>query len=136
MAAPQIRDALLTATKALPNGAATIYTDGIDLGHGAKGDHLATCELYIEAPALVVGDLANGETVKYSIQHDTDSAFGSATSVEDDVLTQTGAGGAGAVAATKRFRLPVDVKRYVRVKAVNSGAGDASDKSVTVSLLM
>jgi hypothetical protein len=136
MAAPQIRDALLTATKALPNGAATIYTDGIDLGHGANGDHLATCELYIEAPALVVGDLANGETVKYSIQHDTGSAFGSATSVEDDVLTQTGAGGAGAVAATKRFRLPVDVKRYVRVKAVNSGAGDASDKSVTVSLLM
>lgn len=129
-----VKDASLSVTKALPNGANTIYTDGIDLGHGSKGDFLANCELLIEAPLLVVGDLANAATMKYSIQHDTDSAFGSAVTLLPDVLTQTGAGGVGAAAATKRVRLPSDVNRYVRVMAVNSGAGDASDKSVTVGL--
>jgi hypothetical protein len=131
----QLADVELTVTKALPNGAATIYTDGIDLGKSANGLHLAECELEISAPALVVGDLADAATMKYSVEMDTDSAFGSITALFADILTQTGAGGAGAAAATKRVRLPSDVERYIRVKAVNSGAGDASDKSVTAKLL-
>lgn len=128
-------DRNLYQTKALPNGAASTATDGFDLGHGARGDFLAPCELKISAPALVVGDLANGETIKYTIEHDDAAGFGTVATVEADVITQTGAGGAGAAAATKTVRLPVDVKRYVRVKATNSGAGDASDKTMTVELL-
>ena len=138
MTTPQnlsVQDAQLTKTKALPNGAATIYTDGIDLGVSANGRHLAQCELEISAPALATADLGDAATMKYSVEMDTDSAFGSATALFTDVLTQTGAGGAGAAAATKRVRLPSDVERYVRVKAVNSAAGDASDKSVTAKLL-
>lgn len=122
-------------TKALPNGAATIYTDGIDLGHSANGRPPAGIELLITAPALVVGDLANGDTMTYVVQHDTDSAFGTAVSLYGTVLTQTGAGGVGAAAATKRVALPSDVNRYVRVAATNSAAGDASDKSVIVALV-
>lgn len=136
--APNVRDASLQVTKALPNGAADIYTDGIDLGGSSRaqfdGGHRA--ELLIEAPALATADLGDGATMKYEVQHDTDSAFGTAESLYGTPnLTQTGAGGAGAAAATKRVALPTDVKRYVRVKATNSAAGDASDKSVTVSLV-
>lgn len=130
-----LADAELTLTKALPNGAASIVTDGIDLGHGSRGDFLAACELLIQAPALAVGDLANDDTMTYIVEHDDDAAFGTVATLIDKVIVQTGAGGAGAAAAEKRVRLPVDVKRYVRVKVTNSDAGDASDKEVTVKLL-
>lgn len=128
-------DSAVKVTRALPNGAATVASTGLDLGHGAKGDFVADVELRIEAPALVVGDLANGDTVIYDVYHDTDPAFGTETLLMDNVLTQTGAGGAGAAAANWQGRLPVDVKRYVRVKATNSGAGDASDKTATIRLM-
>jgi hypothetical protein len=73
--------------------------------------------------------------MKYGVQCDSDSAFGSPKTLALEALVQTGAGGAGAAAATARFRLPTDCERYVRVSAVNSAAGDASDKSVTAELL-
>jgi hypothetical protein len=126
-----VRDTNLKQTKALPNGAATVYTDAFDLGAASgKQDRLANCELLISAPALVVGDLGNGDTMKYDVQCDDDSAFGSPRTLGLAVITQT-----GAAAATARFRLPTNCERYVRVAATNSAAGDASDKSVTAELL-
>lgn len=129
-----LNDEALAVTKALPNGAATVSSDGIDLENGSKGDFLADCELQIEAPELAVGDLGNGATMIYDVYHDTASDFSSETLLMDNVITQTGAGGVGAAAQTVSRRLPVDVKRYVRVKATNSAAGDASDKSFTARL--
>jgi hypothetical protein len=128
----KITDGLLKVTKALPNGAATVYSDGLDLG---GGDIVAPFEVKISAPALVVGDLGNADTMKYSLQMDTDPAFGSPTELLDDLIIQTGANGAGAAAATKTVRLPVATERYLRLKVVNSAAGDASDKSATLELL-
>ena len=127
------KDARLSVTKALPNGAASTNSDGIDLGVGTAGDFVAGCELLVEAPALVVGDLANAATMTYDVEHsDDDSTY---VTLFDNALVQTGAGGVGAAADSVRRRLPTDVKRYVRVKSTNSGAGDASDKSVNVSLV-
>lgn len=122
-------------TKTLPASATTADSTGFDLGHGsARGDFLANCELKISAPALATGQLGDGATMKYTVQHDDDVAFGTAATLEADVITQTGAGGAGAAAATYTMRLPVDVKRYVRVRATNS-AGNSSASSMTVELL-
>lgn len=131
-----VRDAQLKKTRALPNGASNVVSDAIDLDAiTAKGAVLADCELLISAPALVVGDLGDGATMKYDVECDSDSAHGSPRIIAKEVLVQTGAGGAGAAAATKRFRLPSDCERYVRVRATNSAAGDASDKSMTIELL-
>lgn len=130
-----VRDNLLKVTKALPNGAASIVSDAFHLGHSATGTFLTPCELVLEAPALAVGELANGATMTYELEHDTDPAFGTATTFDRQVIVQTGAGGAGAAAATKRVRLPTDVKPYVRVKATNSAAGNASGKSLTARLV-
>ena len=128
-----LRDAELQVTKALPGSATTIYTDSIDLEQDTTGVFVADCELLIEAPALVVGDLANGETMTYNVEHsDDDESF---SDLANGVLVQTGADGAGAAAAEARLRLPSTVKRYVRVAATNSAAGDASDKSVTAGLV-
>ena len=131
-----VKDSNLILTKALPNGAATVYSAGIDLGHGAKGDFLANVEVKISAPALTTTELPDTKTMTYSIQHDTDSAFGTVADLYPGVIVQTGAGGAGAAAATFTAKLPVDVARHIRVKAVNSGAGDTSGKELTVEVLL
>ena len=131
-----VRDLDLKETKALPNGAAAVYCDGIDLGAiSSNGALLAGVEMLITAPALATADLGDGATMKYDVQCDSDSAFGSARTLGLAVITQTGADSAGAAAATARFRLPTNCERYVRVAATNSAAGDASDKSMTVELL-
>jgi len=129
------KDTELKRTKALPNGAASTTCDAFDLGHGSHGDFLADAELKISAPAVVVGDLANGDTLKYDVIHSDNADLSSSSALIAAAITQTGAGGAGAAAATYVCRLPVDVKRYVGVKCTNSGSGDASDKSMTVELL-
>lgn len=131
-----LKDNLLKVTKALPNGAADVTTDAIDLGHGAAGDFVAGAELLITAPALVVGDLANAATMKYDIIHSDNADLSSPSTLVTAAITQTGAGGVGAAAATYYWHPPIDVKRYIGVKATNSGAGDASDKSFTAELVL
>lgn len=133
-----LRDMLAKLTVALPNGAATVYaTPGIDTGKVTSfGQQLANMEFLLSAPALVVGDLGDAATMKYSIVTDTvDPIDGSSVALYTDILTQTGAGGAGAAAATVRFKLPTNASRIIGLKVVNSGAGDASDKSATLEVL-
>lgn len=132
---PAFGDLELKETSALPNGAATTKGAAIQIQNSSRGDFLAHCLAKISAPALVVGDLANGETVKYSLIDSDSSDLSSERVISADLITQTGAGGAGAAAATATARLPFDCKKYIGVKAVNSGAGDASDKSATLELL-
>lgn len=130
-----VKDAALSVTKALPNGAATTSSDGLDLGIGANGDFLTDCELLIESPALAVGPMADAKTMKFSVYHDTASGFGTEVLLAADVLVQTGAGGVGVAAKSARFRLPSSVSRYIRVKATGSASGDASGSSFTASLV-
>lgn len=129
------RDNAFKNTKALPNGAATVAGDGFNLGLSSKGELVVPCELRIEAPALATADLPNTETMTYSVYHAESSDYSDEVLLYGSVLVQTGAGGAGAAAKNENVRLPVDVSSYVRVKATNSGAGDASDKSFTTRLV-
>jgi len=130
-----LKDAQLSVTKTLPNGAATEVSSGIDLGITANSDFQANAELLIEGPALATGELPDTETMTYDVYHDSASGFGSEVLLAGSVLVQTGAGGTGASAATGRLRLPTTVSRYIRVKATNSGAGDASGESLTASIV-
>jgi hypothetical protein len=131
-----LRDAQVKETAALPNGAATIYSTGLDLGPISGPDRfLPECESEIAAPAVTTAMLGDAATIKYSIQAAVDSAFTSPVLVAADVLTQTGAGGAGAAAATARFRLIGQSLRYVRIRAINSAAGNASTVSLTHRLV-
>jgi len=133
--ATHLRDQQLENAIALPTGASAVNSAGIDTQNGTSGDFVAGCEIEIEAPALTTGQLPDAQTITYKVQHDTDSAFGSATTLFDAVISQVGAGGAGAAAATVRHKLPKDVKRYVRLVATKVGAADASAKSATVRLV-
>lgn len=129
--APNVQDAdLTTADKALPNaGSGTEVTVSIDLGPGTKLAHAA--ELVIVAPALNTTELPDATTVKYSIEDSADDA--SFAAVATNVLTQTGAGGAGDAGlngiseAGGRVGIPSSLRQFVRLSAVTSaGTGDAS----------
>jgi len=129
------RDAALKVTKALPGSATTVYSDPIKIGHAAKGDFLAECEVLISAPALNATRLPDTQTVTYFLQCDDNLAFASAAGVGGVLITQTGAGGTGAAAATKRIRLPTDVEGYIRLGMTKTGAADASGVSGTLEML-
>lgn len=126
-----LADSALVITSALPNGAASTTSSAVDLQNTANGDFAAEVEFEVSAPALVVGDLPNADTMIYDIVHSVNSDLSSPATLIENLITQTGAGGIGAAAATARFRVPNGVRRYIGVKATNSGAGDASDKSLT-----
>lgn len=129
-------DEELTVSKALSNGAGSVETDGIDLGHGTNSAVvLSDFELEIVAPLLSTTLLPNGETMKYHIEHDDDPAFGTVATVIAEALVQTGAGGAGAAAATARARLPSTCKRYIRMKVTKTGTGNASTVSGILRLV-
>jgi hypothetical protein len=135
-----MKDALLKVTRALPGAAgATVNSSAIDLEETTRGDFLANAEILITAPALTTTILPDTRTMTYTLYHDTDSAFGTETPVFGSTgqILQTGAGGAGAVTATFRGRLPTTVKRYLRLK-ITSGASttDGSATSATLELLL
>jgi hypothetical protein len=130
-------DAKLSVTRLLPAAAsATVNSLGIDLETGTRSDFVAATEVLVSAPALSTTIAPDTRTMTYRIQHDTDSAFGTAATLVDNLIVQTGAGGVGAAAATARFKLPTNVKRYIRLQIV-SGASttDASALSATMQLL-
>ncbi len=137
-ASPSVRDAALKISRALPNGAATVYASpGIDLGKvTSQGTNPGEMEFLLSAPAVDTTQCPDAKTLKYSILLDTvDPIDGSSVAEYTDLITQTGAGGAGAAAATKKFRIRSDANRIVGFKIVGSASGDASGVSATLELL-
>jgi hypothetical protein len=134
-----VRDALLIKSDVLPAAASTTKNGtALDLGNAltARGARLADCELLLSAPALTTTMLPDTKTMTYSIESSVDSAFTSPITLAGSCIVQTGAGGAGAAAATFRLKVPSDCARYIRAKAV-SGANvtDSSTLSMKLELL-
>jgi hypothetical protein len=69
----------------------------------------------------------------YSVETDWASDFSAAVKLAGE-LVQTGAGGAGAAAAEARMPVHSNARRFLRLRAVNSGAGNASAKSASLVL--
>jgi hypothetical protein len=131
-----LSDAELNRTKALPAAGAAASTDAIDLGaQSGFQDFLADVEFEVSIPATP--DLVEAKTIIIDIQTDNDSAFGSAKTLIDNIITVTGAAAAaGGAAASARFRLPSDAERYLRATAtVLTDGGDNTDVSFTLKPL-
>lgn len=129
------KDAALQRTKALPAAASSsVSCDPIDLQNGPDGHLIAPCLLRVLAPALNDTILPDTRTATYIIEHaDTLSggALSSPVTLYSSFILQTGAGGAGAAAVTKDFRLPPNVKRYVGVKCT-FGASTTTGAAVSM----
>lgn len=130
-----LRDKSLEITRALPNGAATVTSTSLQLKGETNREFHAGTELEISAPALATGVLADAATVKYHVVQGDAADLSDATVVAAEVIVQTGAGGAGAGAATVRYRPPSTIKKYIGLRIVKSGAGDATGSSATMRML-
>lgn len=129
-----LQDALLKMSHALAASPGAVHTAGIDLGNSQFGDFVAEAQVAVTAPALSLAQLPNADVVTYIVEHDTDPAFGTATTLLT-AGTQTGASSAGAAGATYISRLPVTVKRYIRgTFTTGSGAGDCSAASASIQV--
>jgi hypothetical protein len=130
---PAVKDALLKVTTALPNGAATVYSTGIDTGVTPAGTHQGDYEWVLTAPAMNATEMPDSKTMTYSILTDTVAPIdASSTVLMPSVIVQTGASGAGCAAATYRFKLPSNAGRIVGVRAVGSASGNATTASLTL----
>lgn len=131
----EMRDAALRVAMPLGEDDSEVQSDPIDLELTSRSDFVAHCEVLVTAPALATGELGDTNTMTYAIEHSDTEDFALHEVLFPQVLVQTGAGGAGAAAATKRVRLPSNVKRYIRLTAINSANLDASAKSATLELV-
>lgn len=135
----ELTDAELQKSNALPAAASTtVNGTAIDLGNALSqnGARLEPCELKLSVPAVTTTMVPDAKTITYSIESATDAAFSSPIALATSCIVQTGAGSAGAAAATFRMKVPTGCARYVRAKAV-SGANvtDSSAVSMTLELL-
>ena len=132
----ELKDANVKLTRALPASTAAMTTaSSIDTGKASSlghqgGEH----EYLLSAPLVTTAQLPDSKTFTYDIIHSDNSDLSSPVTLISALITQTGAGGAGAAAATKKFRLPSDAKRYIgfKVTASASGTGDASAATATL----
>jgi hypothetical protein len=133
---PNVQDAATIQTVALPNGAATVTSTAIDTGASTRdAQQVPGIEYQISAPALTTGQLANAATMTYTVQWSANANLSGPTTYINGAIVQTGAGGAGAAAATFNFRLPSAAGRYVFITVTNSGAGNASAANATLTPL-
>ncbi len=117
-----IQDALMAKTKALPAAGADASTDAL------RVDNVEAME--IEFGHEVVSALVDTKTLTLKLQDSANGTSGWADIAALTSLVSTGAGGAGAVAASRTVRLPSSAKAFVRVNAaVASAGGDNTAKN-------
>jgi hypothetical protein len=114
---PNVRDALLANSKALPAAGATAVSDAINLGQEVGG-RLKDVILEVSVPALAAHTDA-AESVVFTLQ---DSADGETFADVDPSITTTiiGVASTGSAAKVVRFRLPLNVRQYVAIEAAVS----------------
>lgn len=126
-----LKDADLIITKAMPAAAATANSASIDLEQTPPNE--LPVEVLIEVPALPALEDGKDATITFQDSAD-DSSFAAVDQIA--AITLTGAGGAGASATSMRFRLPSDIRRYIRFSAaVEAAGGDNTAVDVTMSLI-
>lgn len=128
-----IRDTNLRKAKALPAANSTNYTDAIDLISSSPGINARGYQYEIDVPALPA--LVDTKKATFTIQ---DSADGVNFTNVDTLapLVLTGASGAGAAAVKKLYKLPENIRRYVRhSNNIENGGGDNTAKLVAASIV-
>lgn len=129
-----LQDASLILALALSNGAGTVTSGAIDTGDLTKNAvQPGDMEYVLTAPALTTAQLANAATMTYNIITSANANLSSPTVLIPGAIVQTGAGGTGAAAATYTFRLPPEAQEFVGFQAVNSGSGNCSGASATLT---
>lgn len=129
--AKTLKDLSLKVTSAYPAQNTTKNFDSIDLEQVLGGVLPEHIEVQISTAATTC---ATGQTITFTIQ---DSADNSTFAAVEQCATLVLTGSSNATAATTRqWRLPSDVKRYIRMSVVTSAAtGDITAVSPVFELV-
>lgn len=119
-----LKDTSLKLTKACPADTNAVTSSAIDSRNSSRGDFVADHSMLLSAPALNATQLPNTTTLTYDIVDSPNSDLSGPTTIVSQAIVQTGSG--GAAAATKRFKLPSGVQRYVGFKMTGANVGNAS----------
>ena len=134
-----LKDEQLKNVTALPSSNTNVTSKGIDLGSNATGDFVADVEFLVTLDAVATGQLGNAATHKVDVvggtSVDANNVIQSPVTIAQAILTQTGAGGAGAASVSARYRAAADFPRYIGFKVNKSDAVDASAKYMTVEVV-
>lgn len=131
-----VRDSGLALTLAGPSAASTTVTStGIDTGETtALAVQPGNLDFLLTAPALSTTILPDTRTMTYNILAADDAALSvNPTTLVAAAIVQTGAGGAGAIKATYRWRMPSVCQRYIGFTMV-SGASTTTAAAVSATL--
>jgi hypothetical protein len=125
-------DANLAKTTALPAAAAANYSATIDLNSLTAG-RVPRVELAVTMPATP--SLVDAKTIILTVKDSADNITFAAVA-DLPTITALGAGGVGAAAVARRFKLPIGIQRYVRLDAaVLAAGGDNTAISTTLALV-
>lgn len=131
-----VKDASLKITRALPASTTAVTSTAFDTGKCTTlGKQLADVEFLVSAPALTATQLPDTKTMTYDIIESDNADLSTPSVLQSAVITQTG--DTGAAAATNRFKIPTDAKRYIglRITPSAAGTGDASGADATLEPL-
>jgi hypothetical protein len=115
---------------ALPNGAATAYSDDIDLGALRLPENV---EFQLEIPDATTTEAPDTRTLTVDL---VAGAAATPTTQASRAKVYTGAGGAGFTGSQGRFGVARDAGRYIRARAVGGASfGDMSAKKGILRIL-
>lgn len=127
-----LKDALLSATTALPNAGNTVNTSGIDLGSATP---YPVTENFTAKISTAAATGANNKNITLVFQDSADnSTFANVAGLGTLVVTDDNGG--GYPAGSLEVSLPPGTRRYLRASATGeANGGNAADANVTVELL-
>lgn len=130
----RLRDAVLIVSGALPNAAATVNTNGVDLGSATPYPLTEACTVKILTTA---GNGANNKNINIRIMDSADNGnWTNVAVIANPVLRVTDNNGAGYAASNVTISLPPTIQRYVKATALGeANGGDASNGTFTLELL-
>jgi hypothetical protein len=128
--APSTSDVDLVLTPALPNGAATAYSNAIKLGPGV---HPTGIEIEITIPSATTGEAPDTRTLTVDVVAGDTTTPTTAASLP---VVFTGAGGAGFTGSTYRAQIASTAGDYIRLRMVGGASfGNMSAKNATFKVL-
>jgi hypothetical protein len=128
----QVVDANLSKTTALPAANASNISASIPLNSGTAG-RIPAVELHIALPATP--SLVDAKNITLTVKDSADGVTFNAVA-DIPVITVTGAGGVGAAAVDRRFKLPIGIRNYIALaQAVDNAGGDSTAISSTFELV-
>lgn len=127
-----LQDLNLSASIALPAAGASADTPSINLATTTSG-RARRVELLVSVPATP--SLVDTKTITFTVQDSADNS--SFAAVADlPAIVSTGAGGVGAAAISRRFKLPIGLRQYIRLDIAVLAAGGNNTAIVATIVLV